>query len=460
MHLDQMREAVFRHKPEFERVIATFGAYSLRDYFAQLGTHYQPTYVPSDRRIELINALTGKTRELFGNDMAIRLGEAVSARYGVSTANHHDTATHPFFAHALIASGYTQAPSGRSVLPILSCAGVSLGNSSFPRGLLIHDSHDQPARLHLVSLKDRHRPVYGHPGYSREALVHVAASIDRLALSIHDKEQLRLLIESSFGGRALEQHALVDQLSVGVHALYKHIPGLATIDVVYLPQEAITLDLLKHHHLAERTILYQILFEPAVREFFLQRFEGITGAFGPGFGTHLFWGLSPSGRVPLRVVGDSLTDGHNWRVQLAPADILAAIEAGTLMPSMSLTFLTIALYYGLNCFGGFSQVQYLTQMKAAYLAMLQRIPDVEAETKIAQAVPTSDLFGELVLATFESGEPATALDIALRPHIYTESYLSDRVRETTVAEAVDRMMPELYLIAVGHDALAMEPSYA
>lgn len=428
MTLSEMRAAVFAQKPVFKRVLKQYGAESLSVYFRKLGTDYQPQSVPKSRQKELVGVLCEETEKILGKRAKIAMAKYFKQRYFVSTAAHHDFATHPFFANYLIAAGFANTDAGIPIVPVLSCAGISLNNSSFPRGLLFHDEQLSEKRLKLVSLKDHHHPVYGYPGYDEHAL---------------QKIKPIELVASVLGGKVLKQKELSSQITLAVNALFKNLPGLSKTEMAYLPQEEMAVRLFLKYHLNRNTIIHRIVFDNTTRKLFLEKYNGIIGA-------QLFWGVNEHERVSLRVKNDHLVsvDG-SMRIALTPKALKRALLAKQLMPTMSFTLTLLSFYYGLACAGGFSQVNYLSQMRTAYLDLLVLIPGSEKEIAIAKAVPTDLFAGDFHLVTLSAKKTkvaATGLDLILRRDSLTESNLRNLLDKTSLRTATDRMMPELYKI--------------
>ena len=438
MNLSQMRKAVFAQKPAFKRVLKEHGSSTLSDYFEALGADYAPLNVPLRRQRELVSVIVTRVKKLLSNQAAEAATQYFKKRYTVSTAAHHDFATHPFFANYLIAAGYANKDVGISAIPVLSCAGISLNNSSFPRGLLVHDEKLHEQRLKVISLKNHHHPVYGYPGYP-------AAIIPQTT-----QPDLQQLIGTILAGSAPKHTKLTDQITIAVHTMVKYLPGLTQSEALYLPQEEVASELFLAHHLKQKTIMHRIVFEAPVRALFIEKYNGIIGAHDEQkhTGSHLFWGLTESRRIALHIQGNRLLSvDESISIPLTPSAIRRALLTKRIMPTMGFTLSLLSFYYGLACAGGFSQVGYLTEMKSAYRALLAALPRLETEHAIADAVPTNLFSGEFVLATLGSKKvAATAIDIILNPKLFTENSLRRLMKQTSLQKAADRMMPELYKI--------------
>jgi hypothetical protein len=438
----QMRATVFAKKPVFKATIEQFGHIPLSAYTSALIGSYKPTKVPSVRRRELITAVALKTRTLLGAEAARSISRTLRRNYIVSTGPHHDFATHPFFSHSLIVNGHAYAERGHSTVPVLTCAGISLNNSSFPRGLIFHNEKNIRERINLISLKEKHRPVYNHPPLTLESIQKGSSDVKN--------PKIAALLRATLSRTVIKRGQLTEQITLVVDALSRKIPGLTKTRTVYLAQEELAAELFMKRHLAKKTVPHRIVFDTETRANFITFFEGINGAHDSkkGKGTHLFWLIESGKRIPLMVSDNELvTHDKLIKIPLTPGVIASYLRTKRIMPAMSLTLPLLSFYYGLGCIGGFSQIGYLGEMKQAYLKLLAEISAPEIEQRITVNVPTTLFSGDFILATLDDNRtPATLLDILTRTAHFTEGKLKALAKETTLAQAVDRMMPELYKI--------------
>ncbi len=156
----------------------------------------------------------------------------------------------------------------------------------------------------------------------------------------------------------------------------------------------------------------------------------------------MFWAL-PQGakyRQQLWLEGNELvsTDG-TFRLPLQPEAIAEKLESRELIPSMLLTFLILAFYYGLKCLGGFLQPSYLTAMKNAYSQTLRDMGEKE-EVEVFASNDTKAMGGDLAL------HQATGLDLILYGDGNIWPKLVDLAKHMTVEESVGVMMPLFYSV--------------
>jgi hypothetical protein len=127
---------------------------------------------------------------------------------------------------------------------------------------------------------------------------------------------------------------------------------------------------------------------------------------------------------------------------------------------MALSFLILSFYYGLVCGGGFSQINYLGDMRQAYLNLLNDVEAEESEKDLARSIKTNLFRGEFVLATLETFKervPASGLDLALYGNERTAERLEEMGRNFSLRDAVATMMPEYHKIITGYYPTSNKP---
>ena len=129
------------------------------------------------------------------------------------------------------------------------------------------------------------------------------------------------------------------------------------------------------------------------------------------------------------------------------------------MPSMALSFIVLSFYYGLTCGGGFLQVNYLSEMKEAYLKLLKNTGNVEEVPHIEKII-TDYFCGEFTSAMMSNRKriaKASSIDLILYGNKGTGIQLQELVGVCTLGEAIDQMMPTFYQIIYGRDSAVPPP---
>jgi hypothetical protein len=414
------------------------------------------------RRQEFITTVTERVKNLLGETIARSVAAQLQQNYLVSTDDHHGPICHPFFLNANLITAATQADSNLENIIVLSCANVSLNNSSFPRGLLFHSDIGDTSELHRLSFfpaKDNPCSVYGLRGYTQKDLNRVKSFLgdkvlcgevrpeiaSKITQIIDRVYNLPSILESkNYSEQITKTNFLLWQ---EFFAPYKQIPNL-----VYIDQETITNDLLIHYHLSQDTIINKIILNTEYHDLLIKYFEGIIGAFisKDNIGTFLFWGLPRGKKYRQRLwvsEGELVNNDGTFRVALTASAITEKLRSGELIPSMLLTFIVMSFYYGVTCLGGFCQPSYLTAMKEGYLKMLKEVEN-NAEIDICQQVETKIMGGDMALAFLRDKQgslyQATGLDLVLYGTDGTWNKIVELAKIMSFQEATDIMMPLFY----------------
>lgn len=451
----------------------------LREILQKRGSKNLYTYAKDYIDVNLNPAIKKRQDEFLGTfhkEVALRLGDEVAEsavlqlekHYFVSTADHHGPLCHAFFitSNLLTAAPYIESddPFLKNVI-VLACANVSLNNSSFPRGLLFHSHLEgkiQLNRLPFSPAADRLCPVFNYRAYTIHDIRRAKNSLNNMVkngeVASRENEIIQTLLDEIYLKPShIESANFSDQITKTNFDLWKrffHSSKIIPPNLVYLEQESLVGRLLIDHHLYNDTSIYHILFDPAYHQHIALYFEGIQGAFSQEqqWGTYFFWAL-PKGqkyRLQLWKEGSFLVSSDkSYRLELTPDNVKRALENKEIIPSMKLCYMTLAFYYGLKCLGGFSQVNYLTFMKNAYIKMHADQGNYRSIEVCARA-QTKEMGGDYTLAFLKGFNdeviPASGLDLILYGHENTWKIFVEESKEITLDEAVSALLPEFYRI--------------
>lgn len=452
MSLQEVKQVVLKHRPILGTVLERYGNMSVFDYFQRIVLAERRPF-NNERYETLLKTLQEKVVGLFGEDIIAGLHRELGSHYFASTAEHHGLISHPFFLNNTLGQALAQ-PTDKKIIISLSCGNVSLNNSSFPRGIFFHDSKLHEQRFHFFSGRYKHCPVFGLKAYGHEQQQRLQQELVKMKISTNTHERLIPVINNFFSSEVLAQSFFSDQLTLINERIWKLIPGQEHTRLIYVEQEEVVRRLLLSHHLHHSDIIHDILFIQSVRQLFVEHFENIVGAFNTNqqHGSFLFWSLYEGERKSLWYQdGHLVSADKKIKLSLEPDVIASGLEQRTLIPTMALSFIVLNFYYGLTCGGGFSQINYLGEMKQAYLALLQTAGYNE-ELSYVQAQVTDIFCGEFVLAVLASqhaSTPASSLDMILYGQENTHQALSILAKEASLNSVVDAMMSEYYKIIVG-----------
>ena len=441
LSFDAIRKTVLDAKPVFAQVLEEHGSESVYDYFARATSNVLA--VPEHRKKEFLSVFRDMTARILGEDVANRAAAELAESWYVSTADHHGILTDPYFGSSALVQSFVSRAAGRTTAIALPCGGISISNATFPRGFLLHDDMLAMVRLHLVSRTESTATVFGKESYGQVQMGLLAKEMHASALSQALKEKFErsimpLLENTLYRGFA----GYAEQVTHLNFNLWKQIPGERDTDLVYLEQESLVAELILRHHLGRETVIGKLLSSKQYQESFAKQFDGISGAHSAQEekGTFLFWAIESGKRIALRA-GDA-------RI-VTTESIRSGLSSRTLMPGMALTYCVLAFYYGLTCGGGFSQVGYLTEMKQAYVRMLEELGVLANERTLLDSISTREFCGDLLLAMLSSGAeiaPATPIDLILRADAGHMETLKQFSRKLSLKDATLPLFLELYRI--------------
>ncbi len=462
-----LREKVFDKRRVLREIVRKHGSKNLYDYargYAQVNVN-EPIL---ERQEEFLRVFRDEVAQRLGDDVARSATEQLRKYYFVSTTDHHGPLSHPFFLNANLLSSVPFVEQRDPVLHnviVLACANVSLNNSSFPRGLLFHSfakGTSQMHRLAFSSCSSRLCPVYNFPAYTEADMKRVVSTLNEKVrtgdVGHAEGEKLYALLDGIYNTTdALSSRTFSEQITKTNFVLWKKFFNGAhpqIPDLIYLEQEGLVSRLITEYHLDADTVISRAIFDPGYEPLLTQYFEDIMGAFSRNskYGTYLFWAL-PQGkkyRVQLWKQGNKLvSDDGLYSVELTPDAIRQALARRELIPSMLLTFMVLSFYYGLKCLGGFSQVNYLTEMKNAYIKMQVDLGGYK-NIEVCARAQTKELGGDVTLAFLsEPGGkliPATGLDLILYGNDKTWPLLVEQSTQITIEQALNPLMPDFYRI--------------
>lgn len=476
----KLKEAIWNRRPILGEIMRKHGETYLHRY-AQDFLDVNPCPILDERKEELISTAAELLSRRLGPEVAEAVARQLRKLPLVSTTDHHGPIDHPFFVNANIISGLPfidyEDPLSR-YLVVFSFASVSVNNASaYPRGILFHgrtDRADSLVRLPILPDKLKMGVVYGTRAFTR-------IDLDRAQADLQKKERagevaperaaaVSALLERYFGRPdVLDAPDLAAQITKINYELWpklfhrrrpvvsvEHLPSSLTVpDLVYLEIETLVTELLLKRHLKDpASPFYQLMFDGTFTGLALKYFNNLAGAFSVenDWGTYMFWGVDEKRRrVRLKLEGDRLVspDG-SIEYALTPQDIRRLLEEKKIFPSMLLSYLMVALYYGMKCLGGFSQVHDLTVIKDAWTQFLEDVGD-NRQAEALHPLQTKELGGDgMVLSYLTTSDghvvPSTGVDMVLDTADTSFETFVRRSKNVTLREMMYPMFPEMYTV--------------
>jgi hypothetical protein len=464
----EMKEAVYSKRPVLKRIMEKYGSVSLYDYSK---TYYEHTNLPKESlRSELINTVKNSIERVLGKAVADSAANQLAHYYHVSTADHHGPLCHPFFLTsnylASIIPGEGTKENLKNVIA-LGCATVSLENSSFPRGILFNGKLSKDVqKLPFFSTHIRPSMVSHLKSYGREEIQKVwnlLQSKKKLGeVTAEEEVFLKQLLDAIYlQEEVLSLLSFSEQVTKTNFNLWKkYFDGKAAPNLIYLELEKIVTELFLAHHINKDTIINRLVFNEATRAL-LSKFEGLSGAFDRAnkYGTFLFWGVPEGARYRLQLWNEGnmlVSPDGAYKVELTPFAVSEALRKKEIVPSLLLDFLILTCYYGLKCQGGFSQVNYLTEIRDAYVSVAKQLGKDE-EAKVAENAITDEMCGDFLVAFARRPEgglvPATGVDWLMRGQKDAWDIFVEQCKTLTLEETLNTQMPEFYKILYGENSM-------
>jgi hypothetical protein len=459
-----MKEMVLSHRPVLRDILQKQGAKSLYDYACDyVNVNLNPPI--QFRQDELIKTISDEIERKFNKDLAKEVADQLAHYYFINTTDHLGPVNHPWSLNTNLCIAAPFSEYGNEHLKnilVLSCANVSLNNPSFPRGLIFNSCVNGEVKTHKLSFlpSNAHAScAFGFRPYTGKDIEKMHGllrdKVNAKEVNVKEADMIHAMLDEIYATpEVLECKSYMDQISKTNFKLWKrffhlsedYVPGL-----VYLEQETIVEKLIINYHLYADTTITHLLFDPDYDELVVKYFDGIMCAFDlkKKLGTYLFWGISDQNnyRVQLWKKGNQLvSEDGSFVLDLKPEAIKEALEQKRIIPSIMLVFIVLCFYYGLKCLGGFSQVNYLTLMKNAYIRMQTdrgNYRSVEVCSR-AQTKETDDAIvaflggpkGELILAN--------GLDLMLYGKPDCWSKIISEMKNITLEESFDPQMPSSY----------------
>ena len=373
-----------------------------------LGDIAASTYGTADRpgrmaaSAEAIDCMAALTARSLGPEAEAALRTSFSRSNAVLSANLHGIDCLPEMVQAVHFFGLDRLASGErgTVIPVLSCGGISLQSSAYPRGMLAFPE-GQPIRfplfrsawqdtveLNAPALTERDvraiRPLWhvSHP-YIRQGL-------DTVVRHMLTPETLAL---ERFGEQAT---------GVNARLCAERFSDSRPV-VVYLELEEVARALLFRDLERPDSLLHRALFVPHLRESLVRRLAGVRGCWSPkaaagqalprteSNGTVFFWGTDERGRRhPLRLTssqGELRLEGTGVRLPFTPEAVVEALRDRLVYPGLFVSYMTLVFEHGLRCYGGRFLVNDLPTMIRhvceTFAERKEPLPPLPAETALA-----------------------------------------------------------------------------
>ena len=355
---------------------------TLADHSKQLFTHiFNPVHLQRQKRYKEL--LHTHIERIFRPDSQKPRLLIDNPGLMVSTADHHGILNYPpsVSGHLVTMLSTLSERETEGDLLFLDASKIPINEVGHRRGIDFQDKH-----INLFSKSDKHKLVYNFP---KQTLSIIERIRDGKLIAQFSKEELSFLNEidnilTSIDFSTCENFS--EQIVKINFALWPlmfpeniraqiRIPVTIAHDLIlteYLHQEFFT------KQTQEDNFVLRSLFDKELRGRVLERFRGIYGCWDEeqNIGTHFFWYIQDGEQYSMWLNGEYLVSYDENGVELirfpfTPEALAAGLKNKLLIASIYLKFSLISCWMGVKMMGGPNQIQFSTEIKNAWLDLLE-----------------------------------------------------------------------------------------
>ncbi len=351
----EQKDFIFSKRPFLNVLSKKYGDMPIKQYVLE---HFKNIRIRNTlRQTELIECVENLVSQRLGESVSKELAEQLKKYYWASSADHHNilNTNLPLSSNLL----FDKALEHKGCILVLSCASISQNNEDFPRGVLFHrDGETQHAAF--FPSKNRNSIVYGFRPFTEKEANAVSNELSTFPAFA------RLLQSED----VLNSNSFCTQVTKINYKFWNLLFPQTKSHLIYLEFEELVTQLLIKHHLGGSGVIYNLIFDSKNEAILSRLIRVMEQSMRQGnAAAEIFWGISDEKkyRIPLKKINGFLkSDDSSFCIKFTPSAILTALKEKKIMPTMFLVFLVLNLYYGLNCFGGINQTQYLTELQTEY----------------------------------------------------------------------------------------------
>jgi hypothetical protein len=418
--MDNNLSQLLKSKPGLCKLLSTHGEQTVGDYFMLLNK----SVTPIDRN--LLQIVRKYSTANLSNSL-------------VHTADHIGLLNHPFFWGAKAASH------GDSIF-VLATSNISPTNSSHPRGLIWHDSELKEKRANLIPLSWRRQAMYGVPAMSRREL---EIFVEKLPIELQ-KVVAPMITKELVNNNQWLSFQLCDLNQQIWLSCFGNDQKL-----IYIELESVVNDIIIEAVNKKTGNLHELLNDREKQKSHIAIFDGIPGAHNSltGQGSHLFWLIDHKSqkRISLTLNEGKLAAQNGVVIPLNPEIIIEKLENRTLMPTLALSYSLLAAEHNMTLAGGFSQIDYLPKMIAAWNKLFN-----------TKSSARGDVFaGELGLVSLKNNDNhilATLSDLLIYSEdVHGRLKLIEQSSNATLSQSLSSIADQLLAIIGTHSDINHTP---
>lgn len=448
--------ALRRDYPAIDELLRQYGDFSIAEYLQKIGHRQLPEILPSE---DLLTAVRNYLNPFFGEETARRAAALLGRLRCLSTSNHHHLAFSCCFVQDTLLYEQWLRKNGETegIVPIFAASNVNLQTSSYPRGMILYDCTlpDKMLKLPLFPYKMKHCCTGGIGKISPAMIRRAQEQLLKLKRNgtirpsmfhaVSDFCENILLSDSAQNCSSCRDQATAVNALVSQRYFADRSPRY-----LWMPMEDIVSELLQKDLRQEGSLLYCLLFQPALRKSLMTRLDGVSGCWtGTSAGTHFFWGLDSRGvlfSMHLKIEQNRTlltgTDsaGSTVTIPFDAKTICDHLKHRTLFPSLLLDFLELYFLRNYTVFGGYYQPAYLKHMQEGIVGSLEALNIFHEEAEIIRQKTSYTTLGPTYLIRDRGDGPYRVSTAELLEEPVPTQELEERL-EMSLTDSYVMMLP-------------------
>lgn len=418
-----------RELPKLDELLNQYGDRTMEQYIAGLAESVREMEALEPKE-EVAEEVLRLTEPLFGRETALEASKYfLTENCLIPTGLHHGA---DFDAEQiqgnLIYYRYLQRRGWNcAVVPMLSCGGVDLSTSTYPRGIRCYstvvprsDTDLEVFRMPLFDNTYSNMVVFDTPPFTREMAEKMLEKSRSKETRAFLSEPMREAIERVIKETLLDEQVLAQETYAGQASLINRKIGRELIrakdhpEFLYIQMEDVVSGLVQKDLKKETSLLSHLFFNPELRSEVLRSLDGETGCWTIALlkelrrswtetgkrgqtdslqhhGSCFFWGVGKKHRrLPLLLAetGEGAVllgrDADEGEISIPfEAETLAKLlKERKLYPSVFLIMFSLKFVRGFALGGGCFQIEYTKRMKNGLVRALEKFEDYRREAEI------------------------------------------------------------------------------
>jgi len=406
----KLSNAIKIKRPVLAEVLNTYSHLTISEYaslFKKSSTLMTAETVQNSS--DFIEICSIYTEKYLGKSKAVKIKQRLEKYNDILTSNHHG----PTFCNIQIQGEivYALSENKGDIMPVFAFGDIPLNNSTYPRGIKLSTNE----KLSLFPDSKKNSLVSFVEAFSEESVNKALVKCNKLHISekISDKHHRKIcdILNNIYLDKHILNYDTYSEQSVVInsklweklfdHSVKEFLPEKACFEIEKIVSELLFFDLVNNN-----SLIFNLFYNHNLKESILKELDRQFGCWDnkkltqlpnidindheyphkrnrllAGSGTHFFWGIdAKKRRIALRLTSingieylTGIDDSKNeFKIEFNQNSLCQAIKNNTLLPSLFTCFTTISFARGFQCYGGFMQTDYLSNMRDGLVKALRQ----------------------------------------------------------------------------------------